>query len=265
MNCNNYNSVKIHFSPEGYSLVSVSNIEKDYFFLLDTGSTKSLLFYTHNKYKKNEEGNSTSDNSKIQFSLGKHKFNHTFIKDTNISHILKNQSIIGILGVDFFVKNKCIINYIDKTFSWKNSEWHNIPATKFRYPLQLGLKKIGMPVICMTNDFSSIGCLVDTGSTTNIIVADSLSGFGVKANSNETSTIILCGRKLNTKILNVTFKIANYLSSPIVFKDNFSVISNNIDLYASNSEPYFEGILGNSFLRQNKWIIDFSNKAMYFF
>lgn len=56
MNCNNYNSVKIHFSPEGYSLVSVSNIEKDYFFLLDTGSTKSLLFYTHNKYKKMRRG-----------------------------------------------------------------------------------------------------------------------------------------------------------------------------------------------------------------
>lgn len=265
MSCNNYNSVKIHFSPEGYSLVSLSNIEKDYFFLLDTGSTKSLSFYTHIKYQKNASENGTSDELKIQFSLGKHKFDHVFIKETSISHILKDQSIIGILGVDFFVKNKCIINYKDKTFSWKNPEWHNIPTVKFLYPLQFGIKKIGMPVICMTNDFSSIGCLVDTGSTTNIITVDSLAGFGVKANSNETSTIILCGKKLNTKTLNVTFKIANYLSSPIVFKDNFSVISHNIDLYASGLEPYFEGILGNSFLRQNKWIIDFSNNAMYFF
>lgn len=264
MTSNNYNTVKLHFNPEGYSLVSVSNIEKDHFFLLDTGSTKSLMFYPYTKWLEFEEGNGHED-IKVQFSLRKQKFKHTFIKDTTISHILKDQSIIGILGVDFFIKNKCIINYKDKTFSWKNSEWHNIPATQFLYPLQLGIKKIGMPVICMTNDFSSIGCLVDTGSTTNIISADSLSGFGVKAKSNETSTIILCGRKLNTKILNVTFKLANYLSFPIVLKDNFSVISNNIDLYASNSEPYFEGILGNSFLRRNKWIIDFSNKAMYFF
>lgn len=88
------------------------------------------------------------------------------------------------------------------------------------------MKRIGMPIICMVNDFSSIGCLMDTGSTTNIIAAGSLVGLGMEDASNETSTIILCRKKLKTKTHNVTFQIANYNSFPYSVQRQF--FCNNI-------------------------------------
>lgn len=90
-------------------------------------------------------------------------------------------------------------------------------------------------------------------------------GFQANVNSNETSTIILCGKKIHTKSINVTFQIANNQSFPIVYSDNFALLAKSSDLNNTSLEPYFESILGNPFLRQNKWIIDFSNMAIYFF
>lgn len=263
MACNNLNSVKIHFSPEGHSLVSISNNKKNIYFLLDTGSTRSILFL-HYPIPQNVE-HSKNNNKQIKFSLGKSKFNHTFIQDESICRILKDKSIVGILGIDFLVRYKCIINYKDKIFSWNNSKSYNIQDLKFIYPLWIGIKRIGMPVICMMSSFSSIGCLIDTGSTTNVIASDSLDGFGVESKSYETTNINICGKNLPTRIFNVSFQVANFQSLPIDFKDDFSVISNKSDLYIADMEPYFEGIIGNSFLRRNRWIIDFCNDALYFF
>ncbi len=134
------------------------------------------------------------------------------------------------------------------------------------YPLNFGLNKTGLTLIAVEMEGEILCLLVDTGATLNLLDKRVYEHFN-KCNSHEsihTNTISnfgIDGVEKAAKRAELNFSFEDNL-----FTTKFTIFdaSTAFDKVEEESGIQIHGILGNEFLLENEWIIDFEKQAVIF-
>ncbi len=133
------------------------------------------------------------------------------------------------------------------------------------YPLNYGLSKTGMPLIAVEMEGENLCFLLDTGATLNLLdkrVFEHLNNGKNELSPIETiSNFGIDGIETKVPRIEQVFKFENAL-----FKTKFSIFdtSTAFNKVEVESGIQIHGILGNEFLLENEWIIDFEKQAVIF-
>lgn len=130
---------------------------------------------------------------------------------------------------------------------------------QIEYPINYGLSKAGLPLIAVEMEGNNLCLLVDTGSTLNLLdkrVYDHLSKdkLDVSLTSDTISNIGINGIEFKTPRAKLLFKFEECF-----FKTKFTIFDTSIAFNKVEEESGIQihGILGNEFLIENGWVINF--------
>ena len=133
------------------------------------------------------------------------------------------------------------------------------------YPLNFGLSNLGLPLIAVEMNDKNICFLLDSGATLNLLdkrVHDYFSKY--KLNDAMATTKIsnfgIDGIETEAPRVEQIFKFENGL-----FKTKFTIFdtSSAFNKVEEESGIQIHGILGNEFLLENEWILDFQKLSVY--
>lgn len=125
-----------------------------------------------------------------------------------------------------------------------------------KFPLTLGLQKIGLPLIMTSGRLRNICFLIDTGATHNILFKFVYEHFKneFKALEGKQNIMGIKGHYKESPIIEATFNFegTDYTST-------FSVVdaSDAVAQIQEETGMQIHGILGIPFLVENEWIVDF--------
>lgn len=261
------NFTSLLFSEEGYTLIKAySKVKKSMeYFLIDTGASHSFIFGKHCDYISDETDAKTRNMSNIEICISGKSFFHNFWM-SNRKVGIKGKRISGILGADFLQKYHCAVDYRRNILSWSRKE--NIGKIMFSYPIHFGYKKLGIPVVGLGHKDNSICAIIDTGSCVNIIDMNTVyeNCIGCQAHG-EASLIELQGKKFAASPFSLTFRLVSIATgklSELTYDSLFYIPESTTGMLSSiKCNLPISAILGSSFLRSNKWIIDFGNDLIY--
>lgn len=271
MNNLNIKSERLIFSSEGYSLlrINLSSSQHSNYFIIDTGSSQSHFFVNSSEYEL-QQFSIQQRKKVIFFKINDKKFKHSFLLHAKKTwRNIEDNSIVGIIGVDFLSKYKCVIDYHNDLFTWSN-KIKQPRDTKFSYPIHIGCRKIGVPIVGMGHVDSSVCCIIDTGANVNIISKDALiECTSINKSLSNRAMLDILGCNCLAYPYQVSFTLAcssQYKVSEVSYSC-LCYASNALDkILLSISEQLLVGaILGNDFLRKHQWIINFSSNIMYSF
>jgi len=136
---------------------------------------------------------------------------------------------------------------------------------KITYPINYGLSKTGLPLIAIEMEGNNLCFLMDTGATLNLLdkrvyehfskdqmkepkPVDTITNFGID------------GIETKAPRVEQIFKFENGL-----FKTKFTIFdtSTAFNKVEEESGIQIHGILGNEFLLENEWILDYQKLAIY--
>ena len=133
------------------------------------------------------------------------------------------------------------------------------------YPLNHGLSKTGLPLIAVEMNDQNICFLLDSGATLNLLDKRVYDYFNKdKLNESKATSIIsnfgIDGIETEAPRVELIFKFENGL-----FKTKFTIFdtSTAFNKVEEESGIQIHGILGNEFLLENEWILDFQKRAVY--
>lgn len=135
------------------------------------------------------------------------------------------------------------------------------------YPLNFGLNKTGLTLIAVEMEGEKLCLLVDTGATLNLLdkrVYEHFYKNKLVESSDHTYTISnfgIDGVEKAAKRAELNFSFEDNL-----FTTKFTIFdaSTAFDKVEEESGIQIHGILGNEFLLENEWIIDFEKQAVIF-
>lgn len=131
-----------------------------------------------------------------------------------------------------------------------------------KYPLNYALSKTGLPLIAVSIYNKNICLLIDTGSTMNLIDKKVHEYFKDKISVVSSSELIgIDGIKQSAERvnLNFTFEDTQYSTQFTIF--DTSLVFHQIE---KDSNIQIHGIIGNEFLVENEWIIDYEKKCIHY-
>lgn len=136
---------------------------------------------------------------------------------------------------------------------------------KITYPINYGLSKTGLPLIAVEMEGNNLCLLVDTGATLNLLDKRVYDHFNKdqlneSITDNTISNFGIDGVETKAHRVEQNFQFENCL-----FKTSFTIFDTSIafDKVEQESGIQIHGILGNEFLLENKWILDFQKLAIY--
>lgn len=124
------------------------------------------------------------------------------------------------------------------------------------FPLTFGLQKTGLPLIVTSGKLKNLCFLIDTGSTHNTLFSFVYEHFKDEFKLLDSSyrTMGIEGHYKEAPVIEATFNFegADYSST-------FAVLdaSEAIAQVQEETGVQIHGVLGNQFLMENNWIIDF--------
>lgn len=277
-------------------LIEVGYVDKDAneykgIMLLDSGSNSNLLIggmadsiselCKLGKVTDNIE-TSTGDcisakNVHFSFAVDGCQYSETFcIADINLSTIKGREPVIGILGNTFMQKHGLVIDYTDFTLHTTHVDEENLTVADcdFFFPMEIGLKNYGIPVLCMAQNNLEVIALADTGATSNMLSVKALGEDGFHCKYLGTTDVIngvIGSIEVKDAIMDfclVTMKEENTEDLPR--RDYFKVSPINaidpkegtLDENGQQLEPV-EAIIGAPFMAREGWILDFGAKVIY--
>lgn len=217
------------------------------------------------------------DNAKFSFVLGGRMFHETFYQSKQQLPIsVKGMNVIGIVGICFFQKHNLVIDYSDYTLHTSNVSPENLKISDcdFFFPMEIGLKYYGMPVLSVKQNGKEIVTLLDSGADGNMIAEKTLSDNNFEYQDlNERDFIYGVAGSVEVGGAVVGFNIVSVMEDDlceISLKDYFSVLpdylfASEIDDCDSNGDqlPPIEVALGSPFMAGNGWVLDFGAKIIY--
>jgi hypothetical protein len=136
---------------------------------------------------------------------------------------------------------------------------------KINYPLNYGLSKTGLPLVVVEMYGKNLCMLIDTGATLNLLDKRVYNYFSDKTPN-----------QLNTGLKTANFGIdgietdaerveIEFLFEGCIYTTKFTIFDVSIafDKVREESGIQIHGILGNEFLLENEWIIDFEKTTIY--
>lgn len=118
-----------------------------------------------------------ADNVRFSFAMGGSIWSDIFcITPRPLPVKVKGMNVLGILGIRFLTQFRLVIDYDDYTLHTSEVNHENFASTDcaFFFPMEIGLKYYGLPVVCVRQNGKEIVTLVDTGATNNMIARKTL-------------------------------------------------------------------------------------------
>ena len=259
--------------------------------LLDTGSTVNILspemadrigILCKQKGKGTSissiSGNSIdADYVNFSFALEGKQFHETFcITNKRLPICVKGAKVLGLLGNQFLLKHRLVLDYCNHTLHTSEVCPENLAISdcSFFFPMNIGLKFYGLPVLSVKQNGKELVTLIDTGATDNMIARQALHENGFRCRYLERKDIItnITG-EVDVDEAIVWFKMMSLDSNdlfPIRRHDHFAVLPQNIlnpekDECDTNGEqlPPIEVLLGAPFMAKEGWTLDFGARIIY--
>ena len=255
--------------------------------ILDSGSNVNLLSSGADKYIGNlcrhddvelEITDSVgetmiADFVHFSFAFGGNQFNEDFgiEKDCHLGNV-EDLPIIGLLGNKFMQQHGLVIDYRDFTVHTSDIDQTGLCANEcdFMFPMEIGLKNYGIPVLAIHYEGTDAAVLADTGSSANVVSTQCINQCDLKCEyQDEYDTLNGLKGSSDARWANVNFNLLTLrknCAESIPFHDSFMVITHPVsEGYVFNddvSQP-IEGLIGSPFMAKQGWTLDFAQKVIY--
>ncbi|MBK1777312.1 MULTISPECIES: aspartyl protease family protein [Alistipes] len=126
-------------------------------------------------------------------------------------------------------------------------------------PLRFSLSKIGLPVILIKAQAKNLCLLLDTGSNINILDRRVAEFFQLSASPIRQKQFGIDGTLQTSAVVELAFSLEER-----EYKADFSVmdLSSAFGKVEEESGIQIHGLLGCSFMEQQKWVLDFENLTL---
>jgi len=138
--------------------------------------------------------------------------------------------------------------------------WKNITNRRMIIPLHLSISKIGLPLLIVKAQAKNLCFLLDTGSNINVLDRRVAEFFQLSGGTDKQRQFGIDGELQTTDVVELAFSLEEQ-----EYKANFSVmdLSSAFGKVEKESGIQIHGLLGCSFMEQQKWILDFENLCLY--
>ncbi len=263
-------------SKEGLTMirtqVKTSNGWQNKYFVIDTGATISLFSPEVCKTRKicdsimDLSGNIlVSQRCTAILSLAEKDMSiDGHVVDYEIFPKIAGKQVSGLLGVDFFIKNRIILDFDNGEMYQK--EACKVAANNLTFvPMKVGIKGFLIPTISLSCNNHELTFIVDTGATSNMIT-HTISNMGKKNKDIEPYIMKGLVSSYLVKECELEFQIRMLYVGRFIkhtFLDVFTFIEHGTAISKSSVLNSVHGLIGNDFIHKNKWIIDFSEGKIF--
>ena len=124
----------------------------------------------------------------------------------------------------------------------------------------IGLPQIGLPLLILKAQAKNLCFLLDTGSNINVLDRRVAEFFQLSGGTAKQRQFGIDGELQTTDIVELAFSLEKQ-----EYKANFSVmdLSSAFGKVEEESGIQIHGLLGCSFMEQQKWILDFEKLCLY--
>ena len=216
----------------------------------------------------------------FSFAMGGSLFHEPFIVCDSHNHLPNLESdypTIGILGNLFFQKHHLAVDFSDFTLHTSHATPKNLPISDcdFFFPMEIGLKNYGLPMISIRKDGKDIVTMADSGATNNMIAAQTIKEHSLECEYLETSESVLgLTGEIETPKAKIGFSLLTLAKDKkvgvISRRETFNVFpryfmpSEKIDRDGDSIErPPVEAIISCPFMAKEGWVLDFGIKHIY--
>ena len=209
----------------------------------------------------------------FSFAFGGKQFNEEFgiDKDCHLGNV-EELPIIGLLGCGFMQKHGLVIDYSNFTIHTSDVHFAGLCVgdCDFIFPMEIGLKNYGVPVLAIHDEGHDAAVMADTGSSANVVSTQCISQCKLKCEfTNEMDTLnglkgIAEGQWANVDFLLLTLREEG--AEGVHFYDSFMVINHPIAegyVFNENLHQPIEGLIGSPFMAKQGWTLDFAQKVIY--
>ena len=125
----------------------------------------------------------------------------------------------------------------------------------------IGLRQIGLPLLIVKAQAKNLCFLLDTGSNINVLDRRVAEFFQLSGETAKQRQFGIDGELQTTDIVDLAFSLEEQ-----EYKANFSVmdLSSAFGKLEEESGIQIHGLLGCSFMEQQKWILNFENLILRF-
>lgn len=263
-------------SKEGLTMiraqVKTSNGWQNKYFVIDTGATISLFSPEVCKTRKicdsimNLSGNIlvTQRCTAILSLAEKDMSIDGHVVDYEIFPKIAGKQVSGLLGVDFFIKNRIILDFDNGEMYQK--EACKVAANNLTFvPMKVGIKGFLIPTISLSCNNHELTFIVDTGATSNMITHTI---YDMRKKNKDIEPYIMKGLVSSylVKECELEFQIRMLYVGRFIkhtFLDVFTFIEHGTAISKSSVLNSVHGLIGNDFIHKNKWIIDFAEGKIF--
>lgn len=124
----------------------------------------------------------------------------------------------------------------------------------------IGLRQIGLPLLIVKAQAKNLCFLLDTGSNINVLDRRVAEFFQLSGGTAKQRQFGIDGELQTTDVVELDFSLEEQ-----EYKANFSVmdLSSAFGKVEEESGIQIHGLLGCSFMEQQKWILDFEKLCLY--
>ena len=220
----------------------------------------------------------TAEKVHYSFALGGTLFHEQFclIDEPSCKDNIDMPPIIGILGLEFMMKHHLVIDYSDFSFhtSYVSHSSLSLSDCDFFFPMGIGIKYYGLPVLAFVQGEWELVALVDTGAGCNAICSSVLSDKGIKSQIHKESGLIYgMGGSLEVKEAKIEFGLLTLkedYTDEIKRKDEFKVFPHIVKkpiegTYDDGDDQpdSIEALIGTPFMAKEGWTLDFGEMIIY--
>lgn len=262
-------------SKEGLTMiraqVKTSNGWQNKYFVIDTGATISLFSPEVCKTRKicdsimDLSGNIlVSQRCTAILSLAEKDMSiDGHVVDYEIFPKIAGKQVSGLLGVDFFIKNRIILDFDNGEMYQK--EACKVAANNLTFvPMKVGIGFL-IPTISLSCNNHELTFIVDTGATSNMIT-HTIYDMGKKIKDIEPYIMKGLFSSYLAKECELEFQIKMSYAGRLIkhiFLDVFTFIEHGSAISKTSVLNAVHGLIGNDFIHKNKWIIDFAEEKIF--
>ena len=218
-----------------------------------------------------------TDNVRFSFALGGKLFNDTFCISTKPLPIhVKGMAIIGILGIQFLQRHRLVIDYDEFTLHTSDVSPNNLSVSDcdFFFPMEIGLKFYGVPVLSVKQNGKELVTLVDTGATGNMMAEQALVDNKFKCYRFKGNDVMIgVTGEVDVEEAYVRFNMVSLDCDDVCeisHCDYFWLLPYNVftpkeGVCDTNGEqlPPIEVLIGSPFMAKEGWVLDFGACIIY--
>lgn len=186
------------------------------------------------------------------------------VVDYEIFPKIAGKQVSGLLGVDFFIKNRIILDFDNGEMYQK--EAYKVAANNLTFvPMKVGIKGFLIPTISLSCNNHELTFIVDTGATSNMIT-HTIYDMGKKIKDIEPYIMKGLVSSYLAKECELEFQIKMSYAGRLIkhiFLDVFTFIEHGSAISKTSVLNAVHGLIGNDFIHKNKWIIDFAEEKIF--